>query len=105
MWGYIEITTHFGHGGGGGGGGHMASCIKLIITEPILTIILFLYSAHRGSILPHSKSYSFHGFYFIYLFAYKYYLDASFVFISCQKLEATGSTVRVGGEGRYKGYL
>lgn len=44
-------------------------------------------SAKRSRRLSQRDNYGFHGFYFLFLFIYKYILDASFNFISCTQLD------------------
>ena len=45
---------------------------------------LILFSAKRSKWL--SERQSFNGFHFLYVFVYKYFLDTSFIFISCTLL-------------------
>lgn len=48
---------------------------------------LSLFSANRSQKLSHRERYGFHGFYFLFLFIYKYFVDTSFTFISCTKVD------------------
>lgn len=50
-------------------------------------------SANRVKRLSHRENYGFHGFYFLFLFVYKYFVDASFIFVSCTKLQ--GESVKL----------
>lgn len=55
--------------------------------------VLLYFSANRVNFLGHREKYGFHGFYFLFLFIYKYILDTSFIFVSCTFLEGEGEYV------------
>ncbi|XP_019853039.1 PREDICTED: uncharacterized protein LOC109582640 [Amphimedon queenslandica] len=59
------------------------------VVPPILalaTALIYLISAENVKFLYERKSYGFHGFHFICLFIYKYFLDTSFAFISIRRV-------------------
>ena len=53
----------------------------------ILHLKLLFSSANRSRKLSHRERYGFHGFYFLFLFIYKYFVDTSFTFISCTNVD------------------
>ena len=52
-----------------------------------LPLNLSIFRANRSQKLSHRERYGFHGFYFLFLFIYKYFVDTSFTFISCTKVD------------------
>lgn len=53
----------------------------------ILLIPVCVCRARRFRFLSNRKRYGFNGFHFLYLFVYKYFLDTSFIFLSCTLLD------------------
>ena len=49
--------------------------------------IRFPFSANRVKQLSHRENYGFHGFYLLLLFVYKYFVDTSFIFVSCTNVD------------------
>ena len=70
-------------------------------TSPSLppSLPLYLYfspsspSARYSNVLSQRTHYGFHGFYFLYLFTYKYFVDTSFIFVSCTSLNRESVSV------------
>jgi hypothetical protein len=43
--------------------------------------------------LSHRDNYGFHGFYFLLLFVYKYFVDTSFIFVTCTNVDGESVSV------------
>ena len=62
-------------------------CIILAYSSNFLCIIaIHFFSTDKVKFLYERKSYGFHGFHFISLFIYKYFLDTSFAFANIRRV-------------------
>ncbi len=61
---------------------HSIACYSYFILTPHI-----LHSAQRFPFLSKRTYYKFYGFYFLWLFVYKYLVDISFIFVSCTRLD------------------
>lgn len=79
-----------GEGEGGGEEGREEGVAKetrgKVGRRPLIVPLPSL-SANRVRKLSHRDNYGFHGFYFLLLFVYKYFVDTSFIFISCTSVD------------------
>ena len=57
--------------------------------------VLCFFRAKRVKMLSQRESYGFHGFYFLWIFVYKYLVDTSFIFVSCTNLDGDYVSVAV----------
>ena len=56
-------------------------------TSCVTSCVCVFLSANRIRMLSHREHYGFHGFYLLFLFVYKYFVDTSFIFISCTNID------------------
>eukprot|EP00731_Ephydatia_muelleri_P012526 Em0006g1420a len=67
----------------------------------VLAMVMYLLCANKYRAIGKRKNYGYHGFYFIFLFMYKYFLDFGFILISCKSVSEIGTMHLYTGESCY----